>query len=428
MTRGYLITITAGLGLLISASSAGTRGMPTLPKPRSASRPVPRSAPQPEPVRGRVVPVATYSELVAACQSARPHDTIVIAPGTYTITGASRIQITDRPGPVLVKGATGNAADVIIQGQGQDNESVQMVFDLDNCPRWSFQDLTTKNSYYHGFKFNGSSTDCVLRRITMRDHGESGVKGTSNPAERAYPDRLLIERCDIGFTTERGGTRSVVEGVDGVGVNGWVIRHSRFLNVRRSQGTAYAVFTKGNSADTIIEGNRFENCDIGASFGGGGTGAPYFRDNDRRFEHRNGIIRNNVFVRCPDAAIYINRGRDCKIYNNTLFECGLTIQLRFADSSGFVRNNLVKAAPSNPDEPAVRLREGATLLAGEANLRASSADFVAPSGSVHQIDVHLRRQSPAIDAGVNVKADVARDMDGQVRPSGKGYDVGADEF
>lgn len=415
LTALLLLAAMAGGAAVQQRSSGG--GGKRVPPPSNAA------------LTGRTVRVSTYAELLAACQSARPNDTILLAPGTYTITGASRIMITNRPGPVLVKGATGRPADVIVEGKGQDDESVQMVFDLDNSPRWTFQDLTTRNSYYHGFKFNGSSTDCVLRNVVMRDHGESGVKGTSNPALGAYPDRLLVERCDIGFSTGRGGTRSVVEGIDGVGVNGWVVRNSRFINVvKPGDSVAYAVFTKGNSSDTVIEANRFENCDIGASFGGGGTGAPYFRNLDRAYEHRGGIIRNNVFIRCPDAAVYINKGRDCKIYNNTLFECGLSIQLRFPESSGRVRNNLVLPAPSNREEPAVRIREGATLLAGEANRIADRTEFVRSSGEDRVIDVHLRPGSAAIDAGTAVKADVARDYDGHARPHGKGFDVGADEW
>ena len=376
----------------------------------------------------RTVNVATYGELLSACQSARPNDIIVLAPGTYTITGSSRIMVTRRPGPILVRGATGNSADVIIEGRGQDDETVQMVFDLTNSPRWTFEGLTTRRNYYHGFKFNGSSTDCVLRNVVMRDHGESGVTGTSEPAGGVYPDRLRVEGCDIGFTTSRGGTRSVVEGIDGVGVNGWVVQRCRFVNVVHPGSIAYGVFTKGNASETIIESSRFENCDIGASFGGGGTGAPYFRDNNRAYEHRGGVIRNNVFIRSKDAAVYINKGRNCKVYNNTLFECGLTIQLRFPPSSGSVRNNLIKPAPASLQEPSLRLRDGATLLSGEANLTTEGAVFARGAGKNEEIDVHLMPNSPAIDAGTSIGADVTTDVEGERRPYGKSYDVGADEW
>jgi len=85
-----------------------------------------------------------------------------------------------------------------------------MIFNLDDSPRWTFENLTTRNSYYHGFKFDHTSTDCVLRNVVMLDHGESGVKGTSDPAAGTYPDRVLVEGCTIGFTKPTGGTRSEI--------------------------------------------------------------------------------------------------------------------------------------------------------------------------------------------------------------------------
>ena len=376
----------------------------------------------------REIHVSTFSQLKTACQTARPGDTITVAPGTYTITGVDRIWIVNRPGPVLVRGKTGNPRDVVIQGKGQDNSSVWVVFNLDYSPRWTFKDLTTRRTYYHGFKFDHTSTDCVLKNIIMLDHGESGVKGTCDPASGVYPDRLTVDGCEIGFTSPDGGTRTVVEGVDGVGVNDWIIRNCRFINVQRGGKPAFGVFTKGNSSNTIIESNRFENCFIGASFGGGGTAPQYFRDNNRAYEHSNGVIRNNIIIGCPDAGIYINKGRNAKVYNNTIFECVLTIQLRFPQSTGDVRNNLVKRAPSNPYEPIVRLRDGATFIKNKANLAASDADFVKPGGPQSQKDLHLVSGSAAVDAGVNLGSLVPVDFEGQPRPAGNAYDVGADEL
>lgn len=306
--------------------------------------------------------VADFKALEAACATAVPGDEIVIAKGVYRITGNSRIWITGRPGPVTVRGATRKPEDVIIEGDGQDAQSVQMIFELTDSPKWTFRDLTTRNSYYHGFKLNTSSTDCVLRNVVMRDHGESGVKGTSDPDKGQYPDRLLVEDCDIGFTKKTGGTRSVVEGIDGVAVKDWVIRNNRFVNVQKNGGPAYGAFTKGNSMDTVIEGNRFENCFIGASFGGGGTGKAYFRDHDRSLEHRWGVIRNNVFIGCTDAAIYINKGNSCIIEGNRMTGCGMNIQLRFPETTGWVRGGNVT---DNKVEPLVKLRDGAVLLEGE---------------------------------------------------------------
>ncbi len=374
---------------------------------------------------GRVVRVHAFSDLLTACRTARPGDEILLAPGIYRIIGRTRIAIENRPGPVTVRGETSSPADVIVEGAGQDDPSVQMAFDLDDSPRWTFENLTVRNTYYHGFKFNSGSTDCVLRNVVMRDHGESGVKGTSNPTLGRYRDRLLVDHCDIGFSTDRGGTRSVVEGIDGVGVKGWIVRNCRFLNVRHPGSVAYAVFTKGNSIDTLIDSNRFENCDIGASFGGGGTGPKFFRDNDRTYEHRRGEIRNNVFVRCRDAGVYINKGTDCRVDNNTLFECVLSIQLRYPQSSGRARNNLILPSLANPSEPAVRLRDCATAVENRANLLAVPGDFRIASGPDSEIDVRLAAGSRARGAGLPIPNDVPVDANGEPRPKSGPWDVGA---
>lgn len=309
----------------------------------------------------RTVEVADVKSLITACQNAVAGDEIVIAEGEYTISDRSKILITNRPGPVTVRGATGKAEDVVVRGKGQDDKAVQMIFELTDSPRWTFQNLTTRDSYFHGFKFNAASTDCVLRNVTMLDHGESGVKGTSNPDKGVYPDRLLVEKCKIGFTKESGGTRDVVEGIDGVAVQGWIIRDNRFVNIQKGGKPAYGAFTKGNSLETVIEGNRFENCFIGASFGGGGTGEMFFRDHDKSAEHRWGVIRNNTFVDGTDAAIYINKGNSCRIEDNEIIRCGFNVQLRYPETTAWVKGTIVKESKS-PAEPAVRLRDGATLL------------------------------------------------------------------
>lgn len=377
------------------------------------------------PAHARDIKVRTYRELRDACTQARPGDIITLAPGVYRITGASRISIDKRPGPITVRGATGKAGDVIIEGAGQDNPTVPMVFDLTDSPRWTFENFTTRSTYYHGFKFNGASTDCLVRRVVMRDHGEGGIKGTFRTD--AQPDRLRVENCDIGWSRATGGTRDVVEGIDGVAGNDWVITGCRFVNVQKGGNPAYGVFTKGNASNTVIERSRFENCFIGASFGGGGTGPAFFRDGDRQFEHRGGIIRNNVFVRCTDAAIYLNKARDAKIYHNTLFGCALTIQLRYPESSARVCNNLVLPASGASDEPIVRVRDGATLLQNAGNLTAKATDFIRTSGWDIAIDVRLATGASAIDAGTNVIPDGANDFAGHVRPAGKAPDVGAFE-
>jgi uncharacterized repeat protein (TIGR01451 family) len=64
---------------------------------------------------------------------------------------------------------------------------------------------------------------------------------------------------------------------------------------------------------------------------------------------------------------------------------------------------------------------GGTIVTGTVNLWGDPA-FLAPEGG----DYHIGSASAAHNAGVN--AGVNQDMDGQPRPMGSGYDIGADEF
>jgi hypothetical protein len=64
---------------------------------------------------------------------------------------------------------------------------------------------------------------------------------------------------------------------------------------------------------------------------------------------------------------------------------------------------------------------GGAITTGAVNVRGDPA-FVDPAGR----DYHIGSFSAAIDAGVN--AGVSVDMDGDPRPCGSGYDIGADEY
>lgn len=62
-----------------------------------------------------------------------------------------------------------------------------------------------------------------------------------------------------------------------------------------------------------------------------------------------------------------------------------------------------------------------TIITGLVNVW-GNPDFMNPAGG----DYHIRRGSAAVDAGVN--AGITIDIDGDPRPIGAGFDIGADEF
>jgi len=95
----------------------------------------------------------------------------------------------------------------------------------------------------------------------------------------------------------------------------------------------------------------------------------------------------------------------------------------------------------SPEGPEIALKSNATLFVSHCDIqRGESAVYVEPGTSLNwgegNIDVdplyvspwnyHLRPDSPCIDTGTD--AGVYTDIDGQSRPWGAGFDMGADEF
>ena len=371
--------------------------------------------------------VNSYSAFVSAVQNAPVTGrTVVLAAGTYNLSGS--FWIYDKPN-LTIQGATGNPSDVVIVGLGINNASQHHNIAIDTCPNFTIENVTLKNSYYHGLSVNDASHNCVIRNCILWDNGESGVKATHayGNASARYSDYGIVENCRIGFTTT--GMRSVVEGVDLIATKGWIIRNNVFINVTKAtESVAYGCFPKGNAQDSIIENNYFLNCDIAASFGGGGTGSSFFRDNDPTYEHRNGIIRNNIMVGSKDAAVYLNKSLNAKVHNNLAYKCVLTFQARFAQTSATFRNNIAVRSPSNPSEPVVRWRDGAVDLGSGPNVAGLDSWFVAPAVS-ETADFHLLATAVGpIDTGYMLPLDVPVDRDGVARPQGASWDLGPYEY
>ncbi len=281
--------------------------------------------------------------------------------------------------------------------------------------------MTLRDVYWHCVQVNEDSDYCTLRNLVMWDAGEGPVKVTSPGHSGPYSDYGLIEDCVIGYTTQ--GMRDVVEGIDIVGSVGWVIRNCEFYNVTKGPDpdlVGYGFFAKGNSQDTVVEGCYFENCDIPLSFGGGGTAPEWFRDGDMTYEHRGGIMRNNVVNGTKDVAIYMNSAHDFKVYNNTLWSTfagyDSSIDSRF-NSSGEIANNICSQY--------YHLRDGGAATEHHNLWHASLSLFEDPgSGNFHLVS----GATSAIDQGADLTADVPTDMDGQTRPIGAAVDIGADEY
>lgn len=344
---------------------------------------------------------------------------ITLAAGTYNQTATITIEGKNN---ITIQGATANYDDTVVVGMGIDNSSLDINFKVNDADYVTIKNMTIRDSYFHSVQVNSGSDYFHADHLKTWDNGEGGFKSTSGGSpELPYADYGVIENSVIGYTTT--GKRSVVEGIDLVASKGWVIRGNTLQNAKGvGNNVAYAFFAKGNSMDTIVENNVFLNSFIAMSFGGGGTGANLFRNGDTTYEHRGGIMRNNVVYGTLDAAVYMNKANGFKVYNNTMLNIAPTVSVggvesRYAGSSGDIRNNLM--------DKNVKLRDGGTATSGNNIIDGSASMLVnAAAGDYH---LNPATAQAAIDAGAALPADVPTDMDGQQRPTGSGYDIGADE-
>ncbi|GAB3676050.1 right-handed parallel beta-helix repeat-containing protein [Salinisphaera aquimarina] len=278
---------------------------------------------------------------------------IVLAPGDYH--QVRQIVIRDRD-HLTITGATTDFHDTVISGPGINDHRVRSNIVVDHSKDVTLRNMTLENSAYHGVQIDYDSDHFTANNLKTWDNGESGFKVTSPShahGDDSYSDYGTIENCLIGFTST--GQRGVVEGIDIVGAVAWDIRNNRLEHIRKANGrAAYAIFAKGNSQDVVIENNVVRNSSVGLSFGGGGTGAKFFRNGDTRYETRRGVIRNNLVYGTDDVGIYLNKARDFEVYGNIVIDTGKdtgSITARYPESRGHIRDNRVSAR--------ILLRDGA---------------------------------------------------------------------
>lgn len=269
------------------------------------------------PTTAREVPVSDVPSLVRAIKVAKPADRIVLQPGRYRL---NKILIT-RPGaanaPITVTAVNPSQTRI-------ETDAVEL-FKLD-APYWVFENLDIRGgkNAHHAFHVVGRADHAVLRGNHIVGFHAS-VKG--NPQRKLSPDNVVI----TGNTFYNEAPRKTAEPVtliNVVGGDNWRITENFIADFAKGggDGISYGAFLKGGGKGGLFERNLVV-CEwrhkgrqrVGLSFGGGGT----FRCSrpDCPLEHRNGAMRNNVIINCPQApGVYINRSRDIAIHHNTIFK------------------------------------------------------------------------------------------------------------
>lgn len=372
----------------------------------------PDSAPALPAPSGPVINVSTEAQLQNAVASAPSGATILIAPGTYQLSGT--LYFNRSVSDVVLRGATNNRTDVVLAGPGMANAgSVPFgVWTGGGVTRLTIANLTIRDIYYHPIILNPGTQQPRIYNVRLVNAGEQFVKANPDGAGGGV-NGGIVEYSVIEYDTV--ARSDYTNGVDVHTGSGWIIRHNLFRRIRSTQGLAGpAILMWNKSRDTVVEGNTFIDNHRDISLGLI-TRTP----ND----HTGGIVRNNMIVRTPgaggDVAIAVADSPGTKVLHNSIWMGGAypnAIEYRFPDAAGLaIMHNLTDAA--------ITARDGAVaVLTG--NVTTATAGYFA---SIAGGDLHLTGSATLAIDRVAALADAPTDWDGETRPAGAVADIGADE-
>ncbi|MEO7760691.1 MAG: right-handed parallel beta-helix repeat-containing protein [Casimicrobiaceae bacterium] len=356
------VLLTLDRGPVVDPDAGVAKG---LPMPAIVARSLPVADGGATSIPTTQISVSSPAEIIAAINTARPGQQIVIAPGTYRFNG-NNIPVR-RPGsvsaPITVRAAT--AGTVRFEVDTVDGFRV-------SAPHWIFENLVIRgvcashDRCEHAFHVVGAATDFIARNNTVVDFN---AHFKINAEDGASPDAGRIENNRL-FNTGIRQTANPVAPIDLVGASHWSIRGNTIADFVKGQGNriSYGGFFKGGGSDNVFERNIVV-CEqqirgatgqtVGFSLGGGGTEAPYCRDGRCVTEQARGLVGSNLIQSCSDDGIDVNRSSESRIVHNTLIDTA-GISVRAAESSAVVEGNLVDGAIKIRDTGSVRAVDNLT--------------------------------------------------------------------
>ncbi|MCF8083473.1 MAG: right-handed parallel beta-helix repeat-containing protein [Deltaproteobacteria bacterium] len=404
-------------------------------------------------------------------------DTLTLRSGTYQ----EAIEI-GRPN-LTIRSMTGEWA--VIQCPIDDpDKGVAVAFDVD--PEHSdgsrLERVEVIGGYWYGIKFEtkwdwggtdrSGASNITITGCKIHDTGESCIKVTPES------DDITIQQCEI-YNSGRNDPDSA-EGIDNVNGDRMLVQGCYIHDV-----TGTGMYAKGGPTGVKFERCLIKNCGSAGILVGFDTSPEWF-DTDTNpdyYENIDGEVTNCVVVNTQYSGIGLYAAKNPKIYNNTLVDVakaghsGLYFGLTFQDwdpeagrppsLNPVLRNNIVvQSAADNTTAMEIRWDDelgGMSALSGSPTMsnnryyiQGGTAGFVderpgsefsgglaawkshisgdtgtteGDPGFVDQVggDYHLSATSPCIDSGTSTGAPLT-DYDGNTRPQGSGYDIGAYEY
>jgi hypothetical protein len=115
--------------------------------------------PLPAEAQSSALNVSSFSQLQSAIAGLTSNTTILLADGTYNLTGTLFLPQNISSG--TIKGASGNRDAVIIKGPVMANSTIPFGFWADNVNGVTFQDITIRDFYQHAIILNGGVNNPV---------------------------------------------------------------------------------------------------------------------------------------------------------------------------------------------------------------------------------------------------------------------------
>ena len=363
--------------------------------------------------------VSSPQDLVAAIGAAQPGDEIVLADGTYALTGVSCSNPGTSAQPITVRAATPLGAKI----QFDALEGFHVT-----AANWHFDGLDVTgvcaddSACEHAFHVTGAADGFVLRNSKLTDfNAQLKVNAVRINGSYVMPNQGIVEYNEVGDTRGRNTSNPVTKLNIDTGMD-WVVRGNYLHDAYKlgGDGVSYESFMKSGGARGTYERNLVicsrattGGTRIGLSFGGGGTGAQYcapaYDPNvPCTVEHSDGVMRNNIIVNCSDVGIYINRGKSTRILYNTLIATA-GIDFRFDTTVGEAAGNLLADS--------IHLRDGGTFTDGGNMTNVADTTFAAWYRAPLAGDLAVIGDVSSLISAGPMRPDVTNDYCAQARPA-----------
>ena len=308
-------------------------------------------------VASNTVWVSDAMSLKAAVAKAHAGDIITLLPGTYQLSGRLQAKFdgsaldpiivrADQPGTAIIKISSGTI-------------HVDRAF-------WIYENLVVEGhcggndaACEHAFHIVGGGRNVVIRNNLIRNFG-AHIK--VNGERGLFPDGGLLQFNTL--INDKAFAQTSLTPFDLVGASHWIVadNHVSHFVKHWDKNASYGVFMKGGGEGGRIERNivvcttdgdiSHYGSRVGISLGGGLTGKSFCPDKECIYEHKGGVVINNIVMNCNDFGIDNNRAIQSVIAHNTVINT-YGIGIRGVPSDAEVYGNLVDGA--------INARRGGTL-------------------------------------------------------------------